>query len=481
MRPIAFSLPLAALLGCALSPEPPAVGSAELAIEAGWTAAAPMPEARAYHRATLLASGDVLLIGNYDPSQNPGAPPDSAVVYLAREDAWLPVASTHYARGQHAVARLQDGRVLVSGGVTNDKNEPLLGEAELFDPDDGSWTLVASMIDPRGLHSATLLDDGRVLVAGGHPMDPQVAMRSAELFDPATESFVAAPSMYARRQFHTATPLADGRVLLAGGTLDSQTAEIFDPSTNGWTPTAPMIHNRVGHVAVRLPNGDVLVSGGVDNYAKAVLEAERYDPVLDTWTPAGLLSMGRSHTAVALLPDGRVLVAGGFTLHGEAVEVHAESDVYNPETNAWSAAGSMHEARCAHTGTLLADGRLLVTGGVSSSDEMKTSAEWFMPATGAPCAGPDACPSGNGTCTSLPEAPSGECRRPCVSIADCPAPLACGPEGFCVPAPDAESDHSGCHAARATGGDAAGVALAAIAIAISRVRRKRRAISGSAG
>src|SRR6478609_1156308 len=145
----------------------------------------------------------------------------------------------------------------------------------------------ASMHDRRADHTATLLPDGRVLIAGGM-VENGIFLNSAELFDPAKGTFVATANMQSRRVGHSATLLPNGKVLIAGGLAgrireggpgNVATTEIYDPATGHFTPGPSMSTPRAGHDAVLLQNGKVLVAGGAGSGEQALTSAEIYDPV----------------------------------------------------------------------------------------------------------------------------------------------------------------------------------------------------------
>ncbi|HEX8696645.1 MAG TPA: kelch repeat-containing protein [Longimicrobium sp.] len=242
---------------------------------------------------------------------------------------------------------------------------------------------VARMGAARAAHTATLLGDGRVLVAGGCTVDGcemAAAGATAELYDPRARRFTPAGRMSARRGGHTATRLADGTVLLAGGWDGGRqlaTAELYDPRTGRFTATGSLARARGGHTATLLPDGRVLIAGGDGG----VREVEVYDPRTRSFRTVGSLREPRSAHAASLLANGRVLLTGGSVRRGTVV---SSAEVFDPRTGRSTATGEMTRVRHRHAAAALPDGRVLVLGGSDHRDWRGrcATAEVYDPATG---------------------------------------------------------------------------------------------------
>jgi len=301
------------------------------------------------HTATLLADGRILLTG--------GSPAvaDSEIFDPAsgKVTAASPMA---VAREQHAATLLKDGKVLVAGGYgpTGTGAPALLDSAELFDPSSGKWSNVGPMATGRAAHTATLLNDGRVLATGGIQLGHGELLKSTEIFDPSTASWSAIPDAPTGRADHTATQLGDGNVLFVGGrgaahNASLKDAAIFLPAEGTWT-AAPQLMNveRGLHSATVLADGRVLISGGLKVFiglsaTNLVNQAEIFDPKTRAFSQVAPMRAGRYYHGTALLPDGRVLAAGGFGVAGGdlANSPIRSAEIYDPAKNGWMSAGQM--------------------------------------------------------------------------------------------------------------------------------------------
>ena len=230
-------------------------------------------------------------------------------------------------RAFHTATLLNDGRVLVVGGATS-----LVGE--VYSPSTGIWSTVASMAGVHRKHTATKLDDGRVVVIGGHN-DAVTALASCEVYNPTNNTWVTAGSLTAARYAHTASFIrigASGKILLAGGTSDGTvglaSCELFNPGTLTLSATGSMSGARWGHAAVALSDGSVLVSGGSNS--GNVATAEIYALSDGTWKSTTSLTYARRDHNAALLSTGQVLVQGWTA---------TKSEIYDPPHTIGAAGG----------------------------------------------------------------------------------------------------------------------------------------------
>jgi hypothetical protein len=295
-----------------------------------WASGPSMPHARVEPMATLLNDGSVLVVGGGAG----GVPLAVAERFVPDSGRWEPVASMHSARTEGTITTLKDGRVLVTGGgYRGAPSYAATASAEVYDPSTGSWTVTPNMSAVRVRQTATLLADGRVLVAGGGTSfsSPRAGVSSSvDLFDPATGLFQPASPMPAGLYSHAAALLADGRVLVTGGWSSASNRApsrvltlAYDPATGQWSKLASMALARAKHEMAVLPDGTVLVAGGLDTKYAPMNTAEVYDPDSDAWTTTANIPAACYWSALGVLADGSVLIAGGRTQASKAGATNA--------------------------------------------------------------------------------------------------------------------------------------------------------------
>lgn len=240
---------------------------------------------------------------------------------------------------------------------------------------------IASMTLPRAAHSATLLTNGKVLIAGGCIVDgcENKLTASAELYDPVTNSFQETGAMNVARVGHAAILLATGKVLTLGGWAGNNattTAELYDPETQSFSIVGEMNEARDGFSATLLQDGRVLIAGGYNGGMTRLASAEIYSPKDNSFTPVGTMTTARMSHSATLLQDGRVLMVGGSQSRDNIL---SSSEVFDPSTNTFSASANLHTPRHKHAATLLDDGSVIVLGGAGAGDfsEQYASAEIF--------------------------------------------------------------------------------------------------------
>jgi hypothetical protein len=333
----------------------------------------------------LLSDGTVLASGGGTADQaNPTA---SAEIFNPSTATWTATSSMITARLFHTGTTLEDGSVLVTGGLDSLGNA--LPSAELFSA--GTFASTGNMTTPRFFDTATLLQgtgtalDGDVLVAGGDFSD---AGGTAELYNPTAKTFtLTTGNMTMLRSQHTATLLTNGKVLIAGG-IDSSnavtaTAELYVPSSNAFSATGPMANARFGHTATLLPDGKVLITGGTNNTSSGgeMASAEVFDPSLGTFSAVGNMTTPRGFQGAVLLPSGLVLVAGGIS----ASSALTAAELYNPASATFSPTTLMNAFHIAGGGVpapaiLLNNGKVLWAGGnLGNTNSAESFCELYDP------------------------------------------------------------------------------------------------------
>lgn len=309
---------------------------------------------------------------------------------------FCPTGNLTTLRREDTVALLPNGKVLIVGGLnSNGVPTVALSSAEIYDPTIRLSTPTGSMTTVRDLATASVLPNGKVLIVGGYDATGTV-LASAELYDPNTGIFSTTGSMSFPRQEHTATLLPNGKVLIVGGVnwtppaMFFASAELYDPQTGQFSLTGVMNSPHVSHTATLLPNGKVLVTGGLGSPAVNGLQlttvAELYDPSTGLFSPTGSMAIARENHAASLLANGKVLVTGGYST-ADTRTATATAEIYDPSAGTFSLTSSMSVARAEQTSTALPNGDVLIGGGFSSlgffGGTQLSTAEVYNPSTGS--------------------------------------------------------------------------------------------------
>jgi N-acetylneuraminic acid mutarotase len=341
-----------------------------------------MGSPRSGHAATQLQAGTILITGGMTSS----GVATSAQLYALSSGTFSPAGALNVARWLHTATLLNDGTVLVAGG-SDLANEETLDTAEIYNPATETFTLLSNTLNTARVgHTATLLNNGQVLIVGGY--DPDYGLiADAELYDPPTQSFIDLGDTNAPRYEHTATMLQNGQVLIAGGDIDPtpsgalNTAEIFDSPSQTFTAVpVPMTTPREGQAAVLLNNGQVLITGGDNPPAGSQNSAETYNPATSAFTAlTSTMTAPRVSHLATLVNGGRVLITGGATdANGTSTALNS-AEVYDPASQTFTATPSnMTSVREHQTASLLNDGTVLVVGGTNGTNVFNT-AELYMP------------------------------------------------------------------------------------------------------
>jgi N-acetylneuraminic acid mutarotase len=409
-----------------------------------FTATTPMSTARSGQTATVLPDGDVLVAGGgCNPGQGGDCDSGSSLVNLRSAELYDPGTATWSATASMTVGRqyftatsMPDGRVLVTGGFNSCDDDFCKDTAstEIYDPDSGKWSPTGRLLNPRESHTATLLENGDVLVAGGTiengDMGRSTPLKDAEVYEPTTGRWTAAPSMLQAHTGASAVLLSNGWVLVAGG--GTPIAEVYQPDRSAWVATGALSTARTDGTATVLADGDVLATGG------GVSTAETYQTgkgPLVTVTPRSLRfggvevgSRSRSHSfTVTNLGDGALHVAGVGISGTDPGDFSASDDCpialaplgscsvsvtfaplstgarsatvqvvddapgspqtaqvsgYGAGPNAWAPTGAMSTARVWFAMTSLGGGRVLVAGGATPTLVPLASAQVYDAKTG---------------------------------------------------------------------------------------------------
>lgn len=307
----------------------------------------------------------------------------------AASGTWTLAASVRTPRDGHTATLLPNGNLVVAGGENNNQ---ALSSSEVYSPMTGAWTVSGNLNVARSNADALLLASGSVLVAGGCVSNCLGATtHSAELYNSVSGSWTSTGSMITARTYFGMVMLSSGKVLAAGGCTGlnangcsgvTAKAEIYDSSTGKWTATGSMTAARGSFTLTVLANGQVLAAGGINSADNPISSAELYNPSTGKWTATGKMITARDEHTATLLANGNVIVAGGENTSGVTTN---KTEFYDPSTGKWKASGNLTASRLEHTATLLPNGKVLISGGnevTSSATTVLSSAELYDPSTG---------------------------------------------------------------------------------------------------
>ncbi len=315
-----------------------------------------------------LACGAIALLLTYAGCLDPCTMCTSST---SSSTVFTPGGPLKISRGLHTATLLDGGQVLIVGGI----GSTVLSSAELYTPESASFSFTSQMNEPRVGQTATLIAGGNVLIAGGRDV---TVSQTAEIYQFAAASFAyTAGMMTAPRTGHTATLLPDGTVLITGGspalfkrTLLNQgalnTAEIYGPSTGTFVALGQsMAFARTEQAATLLPDGKVLITGGADAKGRTLASAEIYDPAGHSFTKTGPMRYPRRDHAAGLLNNGQVLVTGGWGADKNPVN---SAELFDESSGTFSDAPDMNAARAYQSLSLFGDGSVLIAGGDALQD-----------------------------------------------------------------------------------------------------------------
>ena len=300
-----------------------------------------------------LADGGVLFVGLTEAESGVAS---MAGIFDPAGDSWAPVPGPTAARANPHLVLLEDGRVLAAGGLDFSNADAfarpeVVQTVEIYDPASQTWRAAASLKEASSDQWLFLLSDGRVVSLGTVVDDSSDTTAHAEVYDPAADVWTLVSDVEPYYAPNNAVQLSDGRLLVLG----ALSARRGHSTRNGQISS------------VELPDGKALNSEEIEQQFSA---AKIYDPQGGTWTPAGGMSVTRANASLTLLPDGRVLAAGGEDPEGADYLLHSTTEIFDPSTNTWSPGPDLAGPRTSHTATLLPDGQVLLTGGIGINLEI---------------------------------------------------------------------------------------------------------------
>jgi len=352
-----------------------------------FTATGNMTTPRQAHSAAALADGRVLIAGGYrfTPGTRRAIPIDTAELYSPDLGTFGATGRMTTIRYLHSATLLPNGKVLIAGGSSISDFSASLATAELYDPSTGTFTPTGGMKSGRGGHSATLLANGKVLIAGGYDGQAQFSSRcrcsflaSAELYDPVTKTFTATGDMTALVAGPIATLLSDGKVWITTGDDGPNVgAQLYDPKTGTFSDTGWMdARSLIAATVSLLATGQLLITLNVSECDFNSTSAGVYDVPTGAFRDTGLMAYPICRPTGVTLSDGSVLITGG-----QFRTVSRPAQVYDPVSAHFSLTGEMVDGRASHTATLLRSGNVLIAGGCPDDclNGTAASAEIYTP------------------------------------------------------------------------------------------------------
>ncbi len=329
-----------------------------------------LPSPRAYHTATTLPDGQILIAGGQDVSTDTL---NTSLIFDPNALTFSTTSPLNVSRAKQTATLLPNGNVLVAGGFNfiNSSTGTTLSSCEIYNSTGNAWTLTGAMNYARQYHTATILPNGNVLVVGGigsggsgdYLNTAEIYYSTSATWEPAASIPSSLTNNSPGLAQHTATLLQDGTVLVAGGQNSGgplSSVEIYNPATNSWGSAASMPATLWGHTATLLSNGNVLIAGG-DNGLGEQQGSYLYNPTSNSWSATGKLTDARFDHNALLLPNGGVLVSGGFTTVGAIGDI----EVYDPYSGSWTITGGV-SPKAAHTTNISLSGTIFDIGGLGS-------------------------------------------------------------------------------------------------------------------
>jgi N-acetylneuraminic acid mutarotase len=326
--------------------------------EAVWNPTGNMNFAHGNLQMVKLMNGTIFAVGGPLPNGISGR----SEIYDSKTGKWHETSTLTPARVAFVPVLLDNGKVLVAGGDTGSGNSAL-SETSLYDPANDSWEHVNGLNQYRNSAPTVKLKDGRILIISGVVGQGPMLTETAEIFDPATNLWSYTGSLnnsISDAMGGDVVLLDDGRVLKVGNGPggSSKVAELFNPATNTWKLTGNLLVNRYNTKLIKLKNEKVLMIGG-DQWGKTIADCEIFDPATEQWTETGALTYARDSAGAVVLPDGKVFVAGGSNIGTPIIQ----SEIFDPSNGTWTVGSPIMTGHVAGSLISLTDGDILLAGG----------------------------------------------------------------------------------------------------------------------